>query len=243
MSKKINFHHQKYIFLTVFLFLGLSAFVISKSSQSQAKNFEISELTHNEYIKETLSVKTETLFSEKEIVFTNSIPFETIYEDNPELEIGNSETKQEGINGTKTETYKLYLYEGVEIDRELINIETTPAQNEIISKGTKIVIRQMETPDGIISYKQKLNVYATPYTTDSAGGSGYTATGTKAHFGSIAVDPAVIPFGTKMYIPGYGIGVAEDTGGAINGNMIDLFYEGNHGWWDSKWVEIYILSH
>ncbi|RJX20353.1 MAG: hypothetical protein C4570_03845 [Ammonifex sp.] len=56
-------------------------------------------------------------------------------------------------------------------------------------------------------------------------GYGVTATGTKAKRGTLAVDPSVIPFGTKMYIPGYGYGTAEDTGGAIKGNRIDLFFD------------------
>lgn len=56
-------------------------------------------------------------------------------------------------------------------------------------------------------------------------GYGVTATGTRARRGTVAVDPSVIPFGTKMYIPGYGYGVAEDTGGAIKGNRIDLFFD------------------
>lgn len=56
-------------------------------------------------------------------------------------------------------------------------------------------------------------------------GYGTTATGTKAKRGTVAVDPSVIPLGTKMYIPGYGFGVAEDTGGDIKGNRIDLFFD------------------
>ena len=53
----------------------------------------------------------------------------------------------------------------------------------------------------------------------------YTATGAKAGFGIIAVDPSVIPLGTRMYVPGYGYGVAADTGGAIKGDRIDLCFD------------------
>jgi murein DD-endopeptidase MepM/ murein hydrolase activator NlpD/3D (Asp-Asp-Asp) domain-containing protein len=56
-------------------------------------------------------------------------------------------------------------------------------------------------------------------------GYGMTATGTKARRGTVAVDPEVIPFGTGMYIPGYGYGVAEDTGRAVKGNRVDLFFD------------------
>jgi 3D (Asp-Asp-Asp) domain-containing protein len=53
---------------------------------------------------------------------------------------------------------------------------------------------------------------------------GSTATGAPAGWGVIAVDPSVIPLGTRMSIPGYGSGVAADTGGAIVGDTIDLWF-------------------
>ena len=52
-----------------------------------------------------------------------------------------------------------------------------------------------------------------------------TATGTVPKRGTVAVDPDVIPLGTEMYIEGYGNGVAEDTGGAVKGNIIDLYMD------------------
>jgi len=54
--------------------------------------------------------------------------------------------------------------------------------------------------------------------------SGRTATGAPTGWGAVAVDPGVIPFGTRMTIPGYGSGVAADTGSAIQGAMIDLWF-------------------
>lgn len=70
-------------------------------------------------------------------------------------------------------------------------------------------------------------VSATAYTASCAGCSGITATGInlKANPGLkvIAVDPNVIPLGSKVYVEGYGYAVAGDTGGAIKGNKIDLF--------------------
>jgi 3D (Asp-Asp-Asp) domain-containing protein len=53
---------------------------------------------------------------------------------------------------------------------------------------------------------------------------GTTASGLPTGPGVVAVDPTVIPLGTKLYIPGYGKGVAADTGGGIKGNIIDLWY-------------------
>ncbi len=53
---------------------------------------------------------------------------------------------------------------------------------------------------------------------------GITASGTRARPGTIAADTSIFPFGTVMYVPGYGYGVVEDRGGAIQGHRIDLFY-------------------
>jgi peptidoglycan DL-endopeptidase CwlO len=53
---------------------------------------------------------------------------------------------------------------------------------------------------------------------------GHTATGAPVGWGVVAVDPGVIPLGTRMTIPGYGEGIAADTGGAIQGNTIDLWF-------------------
>jgi 3D (Asp-Asp-Asp) domain-containing protein len=64
-----------------------------------------------------------------------------------------------------------------------------------------------------------LTVTATAYTLE-----GHTATGAPVGYGVVAVDPSVIPLGTRMTIPGYGEGVAADTGGAIQGAVIDLWF-------------------
>ena len=66
---------------------------------------------------------------------------------------------------------------------------------------------------------QQLTVTATGYSL-----MGHTATGMPVGWGVVAVDPSVIPLGTRMSIPGYGEGVAADTGGAVQGAMIDLWF-------------------
>lgn len=88
------------------------------------------------------------------------------------------------------------------------------------------------TEDGdVLTYTDTMQVVATAYHNSDAGCNAYTATGTLARVGAIAVDPSVIPYGTRMFIVTndgayiYGIAVAEDCGGAIDGNRVDLYFD------------------
>lgn len=83
-----------------------------------------------------------------------------------------------------------------------------------------------------------LTVMATAYWPDPSWSNGYTATGVRAGYGVVAVDPNVIPLGTHLYIPGYGQAVAADTGSAIIGDHIDLCYP--TGWQAQDWGVQYV---
>ncbi len=89
-----------------------------------------------------------------------------------------------------------------------------------------------------------LSMLATAYTANCSGCSGMTASGVRAGFGVVAVDPSVIPLGTRMYIPGYGRAIAGDTGGAIHGRRIDLGFETNDAAlaFGSRPVQVYLLK-
>lgn len=102
--------------------------------------------------------------------------------------------------------------------------ETTPEPQEETTVSSNNTIT---TSDGqVLTYSSTISVEATAYT-----GGGTTATGTSARYGAIAVDPSVIPYGTKMYIVSddgkwiYGVATAEDCGGAIKGHIVDLYFD------------------
>lgn len=83
----------------------------------------------------------------------------------------------------------------------------------------------VETPQGYVPYTQMMSMEATAYLPTDGGGAGITAMGVPATYGIVAVDPDVIPLGSRVYIPGYGEALAADTGGAIYGYRIDLCME------------------
>ena len=94
------------------------------------------------------------------------------------------------------------------------------------------------TPDGeVLTYTGTKQVVATAYTNTDPGRTIWTATGTLCRVGAIAVDPTVIPYGTRMYIVSndgqyiYGIAVAEDCGGSIKGNRVDLYFDTDAECW------------
>ena len=76
--------------------------------------------------------------------------------------------------------------------------------------------------NGVPSYLYSLPMIATAYTRYDEGCTDYTYNGTYLRRGLVAVDPDVIPLGTRLYVPGYGEALADDIGGAIQGNRIDL---------------------
>lgn len=157
------------------------------------------------------------------------IAFETIKQENAQMYKGEEKVIQKGVVGKKVETIQnTFVNEKlVSIDVLASNIAQEPI-NAVVEYGTKErpVVAGLEGK----TVKRVIVMQATAY--DPTAGS-KTAMGTKARVGAVAVDPKVIPLGSKLYIesmdgfPTYGYAVAEDTGGAIKGNRIDLFYNTN----------------
>ncbi len=101
----------------------------------------------------------------------------------------------------------------------------------------------LKTNQGTFHFTRKLRVFATSYDPNCSGCNLITASGLRAGYGVIAVDPGFIPLGSKVYVPGYGQAIAGDTGGSIKGAKIDLgFNSTKTGWWSSRYTDIYILS-
>lgn len=95
-----------------------------------------------------------------------------------------------------------------------------------------------------IGFSNVLDMQATAYSDDGFTASGARTTRNPNGYSTIAVDPRVIPLGSKVYVEGYGYAIASDIGGAIQGNIIDLFVpsidEANN--WGRRSVKVYIIG-
>ncbi|MBW6411108.1 3D domain-containing protein [Clostridium weizhouense] len=185
-------------------------------------------------------VKVET----KEVVENQTINFDTIVEKNPDLDSSVQKVKTEGTNGQKQITYQVVYKDGVEVSRDVKSTKTlVEPQNKVVLKGTGQVYASRGAGD--IKYRKKISCIATAYS-----GHGTTATGRKpvrnsGGLSTIAVDPSVIPLGSKVYIEGYGYAIAADTGSAIKGNKIDLYLNSSSecSSWGRRPVSVFVVAY
>lgn len=177
------------------------------------------------------------------------IPFETLWQADPELELDNEVLAQDGAPGVREQRSIATFEDGLEVKRELVaDFVARGPQPRIYKYGAKVVIRTLDTPNGPVQYWRKMRMRATSYSASTAGVSrekswyGRARCGQNMRFGIVAVDPRVIALGTNVYIPDYGVGNACDTGSAILGKRIDLGYDDvNLQWWNRA-VDVYLLT-
>lgn len=160
----------------------------------------------------------------KTVEETEEIEYDTQKIRTDDLYVGNSREIQKGKNGEKKLTYEVTYINGEETERKLVGEEIIEEPVErILEIGSKIMSSFQTTSSTPTTYKKRMAMECTAY---AAGGS--TATGRPAQWGVIAVDPRVIPLGTRVYVESadgkyiYGEAIAADTGGAIKGNIIDI---------------------
>lgn len=228
-------------YLGIFLIAILTLF-LSQFFQPHTVFGEEKDITVTDAIQLNQTIITESNFTSKIIKETEIIPKKTIYEDDPEKDVEEEKEIQEGSDGKIIKTIKVIMHEDKEYERELVSKEILPAIDKKIVRGTKIVWKTIQSPDGEIRYWKKMRVWATHYDQYCKGCDAWTAIGMRAGKGVIAVDPKVIKMRSKVYIPGYGVAIAGDTGGAIKGNIIDLgFEDARTANWSARFVDIYLM--
>ncbi|WP_234396840.1 G5 and 3D domain-containing protein [Bacillus massiliglaciei] len=169
---------------------------------------------------------------------------------------GQEEVVKEGRKGLISRQYEVVKEDGKEVKRQLLSEKVVKKeQNQVVAVGAKAEAASKPeevhaVPVSASSDKGGKEIYvsSTAYTASCSGCSGVTTTGMNLkdnpHAKVIAVDPSVIPLGSKVYVEGYGYAVAADKGGAIKGNKIDVFFSSKSDAyrWGVKRVKVQIVD-
>ena len=178
--------------------------------------------------------------------YTSTLEHETTYCTDATIPEGHREVLTQGRDGELRCTANVTYINGVETEREVLSQDVTIAPvTEIVAQGTGTAAETAVDPEAmpiigdgyitlptgeVLTYTDTATVRATAYTHTDAGCDLITATGSTVHVGTVAVEPRYIPYGTRMFIVAndgsyiYGISEAEDCGGAIKGDRVDLYF-------------------
>jgi len=195
--------------------------------------FDRTEPTTDALISDNMTITVRRIIAQSQTL-TQAVPSPVVTVDDPMLWVGEQETVP-GVAGVEELNYRVLYENGQEIGRDLVSTTMiTPPTETIVKKGTKYRPMVTTVSGKKLAYSRKIEVLATAYDTSLEENGGYTKTayGLTPGYGIVAVDPRVIPLGTKLYIESpdggkswsYGECIAGDTGGAIKGNRIDLCY-------------------
>ena len=195
------------------------------------------------------------------------LPIESVTRTDSQLPKGLHRVEQTGQAGLLVRRLRVRIEDGAMVSRDVVEERlVTPPAAHVIAYGT----RQHSGPMASLTVARALPGFHNTKQADSLGvrgvitaeSTGYdagpqstgkmpgdpwygiTSTGLRAVYGIIAVDPRLIPYGTRLYVPGYGFGIAGDTGGAIVGHRVDLFYRtvSEAMRWGRRTVPVYILE-
>ncbi|MBM6616211.1 DUF348 domain-containing protein [Bacillus sp. RD4P76] len=180
-------------------------------------------------------------------VVEESVDHAVVTKKDSSLNKGTQKVLDQGQKGKVAKHFEVVLENGKEVSRTLLKTETLQeSKDKVVAVGTKVQQTQVSRGSGTVA--NEFYVSSTAYTAYCNGCSGITSTGFNLRANPnakiIAVDPSVIPLGTKVYVEGYGYAVAADTGRAIKGNKIDVFFatKAEAYSWGRKTVKIKILK-
>ena len=217
-----------------------------KKSGIDYKEQDIVEPDLSSKIEDGMEVKITDVEVEK-VVEVQEIKYSTeIVQDNTRYSIQPEVVQQEGINGEQEVTYEVVKHDGVEVEREQIAAKVIKeAQNEIIAMGT---MDGVVNRGGDIYGKKKFIASATAYSASSSSDRTYSGRALKRDpngISTIAVDPTVVPLGSKVWVEDYGYAVAADIGGAVKGNVIDLYFDTHQECvnWGRRNKEIVVIAY
>ena len=203
-------------------------------------------LSHPEEVPvfDGMALRVDSVLRQQE-TYTTTIHHAVTYCSDASIPRGEQEILIEGRDGEVLRTADVTYINGTEAERKILSEKQTIAPvTEVVAVGTGEAVDAVD-PNGmpiigdgyillptgeVLTYTRKDTVRATAYTHTDAGCDRITATGSTVHRGTVAVDPRFIPYGTRMFIVAndgsyvYGIAEAEDCGGAIKRDRMDLYF-------------------
>ncbi|MBE0465616.1 MAG: DUF348 domain-containing protein [Candidatus Desulforudis sp.] len=151
---------------------------------------------------------------------------------------GRTKVLAQGEDGVVRETWRVVYHDGDELRRELVSCEVlSKPRSQVLLVGMADTVSRGGQE---IRFERSFQAVATAYTYTGNN----TATGKPPGPGTVAVDPRVIPLGTRLYIDGYGYGTAMDIGRSIKGERIDVFFTTPQEAlrWGRRTVNVYVLD-
>ena len=206
--------------------------------------YDVLSHTPDTLLDDGMALRVDSVIKRQES-YTSTLPHETLLCNDASLPTGTREVLTVGVDGEMLLTADVLYVNGKETERAVLSETVTKAPvTEVVAVGTG-EIPESADPDAmpviaggyitlptgeVLTYTGSAAIRATAYTHTDAGCDMTTYTGTTVHKGTVAVDPRYIPYGTRMFIVSndgeyvYGIAVAEDCGGDIKGDRMDLYF-------------------
>lgn len=190
---------------------------------------ELNEIVEDKI--QVIRVAKETVEEKKLLSYTT--------EERPSAELYKGEKRilQKGEKGVEKNIYEVILEDGKEVARNFVKkVRVKEPVKQVVALGTRQTVSRAGTS---LEFSEAYTMTATAYTHTG----NRTATGIWPSVGIVAVDPRVIPLGTRLYVDGYGFATAMDVGGKIKGKRIDVFMETKEEalQWGRRQVKVFVL--
>ena len=218
-------------------------YTTSKIVQDFLNEKEI-KLTDKDYLNPSLNSPIENqkitikTYLEKEKIVTVPIDFKVVYSNDNRVSKGLIVKLNSGKDGVLAKHFKEIYFGGEKVKEEFLYDKVTKGPIDEI-----YLVGLAKPPEQYLKSYNMVSTAYSPTISETDSDPWTTASGLKSGFGVVAVDPKVIPLGSLLYIEGYGYAVAGDTGGAIKGERIDVFFyspkQSNR--WGVKNVKVYLL--
>ena len=196
---------------------------------------DILSTSHNEDVENIYSVTIKRVTYKTESS-KEKIAYDTVKKNSDDVELGETKVKREGKDGEKIVTREVKYIDGEKTSDKVVAEKTIKKPvDKVVLVGTKGAATSggagtfTDSNGATVAYSQVLTGSGTAYTAPAGAG---TATGVPAYHGGVAVNPNIIPYGSKLYIVStdgsfvYGYATAVDTGGALMAGtaIVDCYY-------------------